>query len=349
MSNPERLERLRASLEEPLLVTDQVNVKYLTGFNSDNVALLVEPGRTRLFTDFRYAEGARGAVGEDVEVVETERNVYAGVAQQLSGDVGFEAAVVSYANYETLRSGSAELVPRTGVVEALRAVKDDAELAAIRKAAEVSDDAYERLSRERFIGRTEKELAWRMEQVLHECGGEKLSFDVAVGSGPNGAFPHADPTDREVKAGELVVVDSGTTVEGYASDCTRTFATGSLAGELKEAYAVCLEAQQAALDGVRAGVRGADVDAIARVRIDASPFKGLFGHGLGHGVGMRIHEGPTLRPESKDVLQPGNVVTVEPGIYMPGKGGIRIEDLVVVTDGDAEVLTHFSKDLFSVE
>ena len=326
MSN--RLERLRATLEEPLLV---------------------EPERTRLFTDFRYSEGARGAVGEAVEVVETKRFVYAGVAPELSGRVGFEAAVVSYANYETLRGGGAELVPRTGLVEALRAVKEEAELAAIRKAAEVSDEAYERLSRERFIGRTEQELAWRMEQLLHECGGGKVSFDVAVGSGPNGAFPHADPTDREVKAGELVVVDAGTTVGGYASDCTRTFATGSLPAELKEAYAVCLEAQEAALAGVRAGARGADVDAIARERIDASPFKGLFGHGLGHGVGLRIHEDPALRPESDHVLEPGNVVTVEPGIYMPGKGGIRIEDLVVVTDGDPELLTHFSKDLFSVE
>lgn len=343
-----RLQRLQAGLEEPLLVTDQVNVKYLTGFNSDNVALLVEPEHVRLFTDFRYAEGARAAV-KDVEVVETQRYVYAGVAPVLSGRVGFEAAVVSYANFEVLRSGPAELVPRTGAVERLRAVKEDGELGAIRRAAEISDEAYERLSRERFIGRTEKELAWLMEQLLHKCGGERTSFDVAVGGGPNGALPHADPTDRKVRAGELVVVDCGTTVRGYASDCTRTFATGSLPGELKEAYVVCLEAQEGALEGVRAGASGAEVDAIARERIDASQFKGLFGHGLGHGVGLRIHEAPTLRPESKDVLEPGNVVTVEPGIYMPGKGGIRIEDLVVVTEGDPEVLTRFSKDLISVE
>jgi Xaa-Pro aminopeptidase len=343
-----RLQRLQAGLEEPLLVTDQVNVKYLTGFNSDNVALLVEPERVRLFTDFRYAEGARGTV-EDVEVVETKRFVYADVAAVLSGRVGFEAAVVSYANYEVLRSGPAEPIPRTGVVERLRAVKDDGELDAIRRAAEISDQAYEQLSREPFIGRTEKELAWVMEQLLHECGGERTSFNVAVGSGPNGALPHPDPTDRKVHPGELVVVDCGTTVRGYASDCTRTFATGSLAGELKEAYAVCFEAQEAALEGVRAGASGEDADAIARERIDASQFKGLFGHGLGHGVGLRIREAPTLRPESKDVLEAGNVVTVEPGIYMPGKGGIRIEDLVVVTEGDPEVLTHFSKDLISVE
>ena len=343
----ERINRLQEALEEPLLVTDQVNIKYLTGFNSDNVALLVEPERVRLFTDFRYAEGARGAV-DDIEVVQTQRYVYAGVAPLLSGRVGFEAAVVSYANYEVLRSGPAELVPRSGVVEGLRAVKDESELDAIRKAAEISDDAYERLSRELFIGRTEQELAWRMEQLLHECGGETVLF-VAIGSGPNGAFPHADPGDREVKAGELVVVDSGTTVGGYTSDCTRTFATGSLPDELKQAYALCLEAQEAALEGVRAGATGAAVDAIARERIEGSPFKGLFGHGLGHGVGLRIHEAPNLRPESEDVLEPGNVVTVEPGIYMPGKGGIRIEDLVVVTKGDAEVLTHFSKDLISVE
>lgn len=343
-----RLQRLRERLEEPLLVTDQVNVKYLTGFNSDNVALLVEPDGVQLFTDFRYAEGARGTV-KDVEVVETKRFVYADVAPILRGRVGFEAAVVSYANYEVLRGGPAELVPRSGIVESLRAVKEEDELDAIRRAAEISDEAYERLSRERFIGRTEQELAWLMEQLLHECGGERTSFDVAVGSGPNGALPHADPSNRKVDAGELVVVDCGTTVRGYASDCTRTFATGSLPDELKQAHVVCLEAQKAALEGVRAGATGADVDAIARERVDASQFKGLFGHGLGHGVGLRIHEAPTLRPESKDVLQPGNVVTVEPGIYMPGKGGIRIEDLAVVTESDPEVLTHFSKDLISVE
>jgi Xaa-Pro aminopeptidase len=343
----DRLQRLQGELEEPLLVTDQVNVKYLTGFNSDNVALLVEPARVRLFTDFRYAEGARGAV-QDVEVVQTKRFVYADLAPVLSGRVGFESAVVSYANYEVLRGGTAELVPRAGIVERLRAVKDESELDAIRKAAQISDEAYERLSREQFIGRTEQELAWRMEVLLHECGGDTVTF-VAVGGGPNGALPHSDPSDREIKAGELVVVDSGTTVAGYTSDCTRTFATGSLPDELKEAYAVCLEAQEAALEGVRARATGAAVDAIARERIDASPFKGLFGHGLGHGIGLRIHEAPNLRPESEDVLVRGNVVTVEPGIYMPGKGGIRIEDDVVVTDGDPEVLTHFSKDLISVE
>ena len=343
----DRLQHLQEALEEPLLVTDQINVKYLTGFNSDNIALLVEPARVRLFTDFRYVEGARATV--DVEVVQTKRYVYADVAPILSGRVGFEAAVVSYANWEVLRSGGADLVPRAGTVEALRAVKDEGELDAMRGAAEISDEAYERLSHERFIGRTEKELAWLMEVLLHESGGERTSFDVAVGSGPNAAHPHADPTGREVGAGELVIVDCGTRVRGYASDCTRTFATGSLPAELKQAYAVCLEAQEAALQGVRAGASGAEVDAIARERIDTSPLKGLFGHGLGHGVGLRIHEAPNLRPESQDVLEPGNVVTVEPGIYMPGKGGIRIEDLVVVTEGDPEVLTHFSKDLISVE
>jgi Xaa-Pro aminopeptidase len=343
-----RLEQLQTRIEEPLLVTDQINVKYLTGFNSDNVALLVEPGRVRLFTDFRYAEGARAAV-HDMDVVQTQRYVYADVAPILEGRVGFEAAVVSYANYEVLRGGGAELVPRSGVVEAMRAVKDDDELDAIRRAAAASDAAYEELSRDTFIGRTERELAWRMETLLREHGGEGLSFDVAIGSGPNGALAHGDPTERKVRAGDTIVVDAGCKVGGYASDCTRTFAAGSLPDELRDAYGVCLEAQCAALDGVRAGARGADVDAIARERIDATPFEGLFGHGLGHGVGLRIHEAPTLRPESEDVLVAGNVVTVEPGIYMPGKGGIRIEDLVVVTDGEPEVLTHFPKDLISVE
>ena len=342
----ERVARLRADLHGPLLVTSAVNVRYLTGFRSTNAALLVEPERLRLFTDFRYAEKARRL--DDVEVVETSRNLLAGIAGELAGRVAFEADTVTYAGWETLRAGGAELLPRRRAVERLRSVKEERELAAIRRAVEVTDRAFERFSAERFTGRTERELAWRLEQLLREEGAEAMAFPVVVASGPTGASPHADPGDRPVARGETVVVDAGGVVDGYCADCTRTFAAGTLDGRLRTAYDVCLDAQLAALEAVRAGVHGRDADAVPRARIDATEFAGLFGHGLGHGVGLVVHEDPVMRPESEDVLAPGNVVSVEPGIYVPGEGGIRIEDLVVVTEDGCDVLTRFPKELTTV-
>ncbi|MFN2627878.1 MAG: M24 family metallopeptidase, partial [Gaiellaceae bacterium] len=171
---------------------------------------------------------------------------------------------------------------------------------------------------------------------------------IGLGSGPNGALPHAHPGERRIEANELVIVDFGATVGGYRSDCTRTFATGDLDDELRRIYDVCLEAQEAALAAVRAEAQGDAVDAVARGRIARAGYGDRFGHGLGHGVGLLVHETPTLRPDSEDVLEAGNVVTVEPGIYLPGRGGVRIEDLVVVTDGEPEVLTGFTKQLVTV-
>jgi Xaa-Pro aminopeptidase len=342
-----RVERLRAQLEEPLLVTSPVNVRYLSGFRSTNAALLVEPERLRLFTDFRYAEKARALEG--VEVVETSRNLLASVAGELEGRVAFEADTVTYAGYETLAAGGGELVPRRRSVERLRAVKDERELDAIRRAVAVADRAFGRLAEERFTGRTERDLAWRLEQLLHDEGAEETAFPVVVAAGPTGASPHADPGDRVVGTGETVVVDAGAVVDGYCSDCTRTFATGRLDGRLAAAYDVCLDAQLAALEAVGAGVHGRDADRVPRERIDATEFRGRFGHGLGHGVGLLVHEEPAMRPESEDVLVERNVVSVEPGIYLPGEGGIRIEDLVVVREGGCEVLTSFPKELREVD
>jgi Xaa-Pro aminopeptidase len=341
-----RLERLRESLEEPLLVTNGVNVRYLVGFSSSNAALLVDPERLRLFSDFRYAEAARGVEG--VEFVETRRSLVAALAELLEGRIGFEADAVSYASWETLASGALELVPRRGLVEALRAVKDDGELDAIRRAGEITSQAYERLAEERFTGRTERDLAWRLDELFHELGAYAPAFETIVASGPNGAKPHARPTDRVVEAGETVVIDAGAMVDGYCADCTRTFATGPLPDELKSAYTTCLEGQLAGLNEVSAGVTGVDADAAARERIEAAGLGEKFGHGLGHGVGLDVHEAPRLSRESSDTLAAGNVVTVEPGVYLEGLGGIRIEDLVIVTDGEPEVLTSSTKDLVTV-
>ncbi|HUH21764.1 MAG TPA: Xaa-Pro peptidase family protein [Gaiellaceae bacterium] len=341
-----RVDRLRESLEEPVLVTNGVNVRYLVGFASSNAALLVEPDRVRLFSDFRYAEAGRGVDG--VEFVETKRSLVVALAELLEGRIGFEADVVSYTGWETLSGGGLDLVPRRGLVEALRAVKDDQELDAIRRAGKITSEAYERFAEESFIGRTERDLAWRLDELFHELGADAPAFETIVASGPNSAKPHARPSDRTVGAGETVVVDAGAMVDGYCADCTRTFATGSLPDELQSAYTPCLEGQLAGLEVVRAGVTGVEADAAAREKIDAAGLGDKFGHGLGHGVGLEVHEAPRLSRESTDTLAPGNVVTVEPGVYLEGLGGIRIEDLVIVTDGEPEILTSPTKDLVTV-
>jgi len=247
-----------------------------------------------------------------------------------------------------LRSGGLDLVPRRGLVEALRAVKDDSELDTIRRAGEITTRAYERFAEEHFIGRTERDLAWRLDALFHELGAHAPAFETIVASGPNSARPHARPTDREVRAGETVVIDAGAQVDGYCADCTRTFATGPLPQELRDAYVATLDGQLVGLEAARAGVTGIDADAAARERIEAAGYGANFGHGLGHGVGLDVHEAPRLSRESSDTLVAGNVVTVEPGIYLEGLGGIRIEDLVIVTDGEPEILTTTTKDLVEV-
>ena len=342
-----RLERLQASLEEPLLVSNLVNVRYLTGFDSSNAALVVEPEGVRLFSDFRYAELGRSIQG--VEFVETKRSLYAALAELLEGQHGFEADDLTYGKWETLSAGGLELVPRRGLVEALRVVKDEAELDVVRRAATVTSEAYARFAEETFVGRTERDLAWRMDELFHELGADGPAFETIVAAGPNSARPHSRPSDRKVGPGETVVVDSGARLDGYCSDCTRTFATGPLPERLQEAYAVCLEAQLAGLEAVRVGATGVEADAAARRVIEDAGFGEAFGHGLGHGVGVDVHEAPRLARESSDTLAAGNVVTVEPGIYLEGLGGIRIEDLVIVGEDGPEVLTGFTKDPLSVD
>jgi Xaa-Pro aminopeptidase len=339
----DRIERLRGKLEEPLLVTAPTNVRYLTGFVSSNVSLVVAPDRVQLFTDFRYAEAARAVA--DVEFLETRRETVDHMAELLSGRFGFESTHLTYRNYELLRDGGLELVPRVGLIEELRAVKDEGELERIRRAAAITDQAYERLAQEQFVGRTERELAWRMDQLFHELGADEPAFETIVAAGPNGARPHADPGERVIEAGTTVVVDAGAAVGGYCSDCTRTFATGPLPDELRRAYDVCLEAQLRGVEAARSGTEAKTADAAARELIAEAGFGEKFGHGLGHGVGIDVHEAPRLAGSSRDTLAANNVVTIEPGIYLQGTGGIRIEDLVVVTDGEPEVLTSFPKEL----
>ncbi len=343
-----RLERLAALLDEPLLVTSGVNVRYLTGLSSSNAALLVAPdGETTLYTDFRYAKKA--ATIEGVSFEQTARAILGELATRLAGrTIWIEGHVLTVAGLETLRGGGVDAQPRQGLVERLRAVKDPGEIATLREAAGISDTVFGALAEERFTGRTETELAWRVRELFHEHGASELSFDTMVAAGDNGASPHSDNRDVAIEPNTLVIVDTGCRVDGYASDCTRTFATGDLPDELARAYEVCLEAQLAALAVYGPGVTGRDADAAARSVIAAAGWGEEFGHGLGHGIGLEVHEAPTARPESTDTLEAGNVLSNEPGIYLPGRAGVRIEDMVLITDDGSERLTQAGKELVTV-
>ena len=281
--------------------------------------------------------------------VQTARFLVPEIGELLAGKrVGFEEAHLPYAAYRALVDAGAEPFPTSGLVESLRAVKDEPEIEIMRRASALSDEIFGALASERFSGRTERELVWWIERSFREAGAEDLSFPAIVAAGETATSPHAVPGDEPIEEGVLVVVDAGCILDGYCSDCTRTFAVGAISERLSEIYALCLEAQLAGLGAVAPGVQGNDADAAARSLIDDAGLGKAFGHGLGHGVGVQIHEAPSLRIDSADVLEPGNVVSVEPGIYLPGEGGVRIEDLVLVTADGCERLTQFSKELITV-
>jgi Xaa-Pro aminopeptidase len=348
-----RIDRLRARLDDlgaaGFLVSNPTNVRYLTGFQSSNAYLVVTPERAVVSTDFRYLEAARALEG--VEVLESERDMAGWIAPRLSeladGPVAFEADSLTVASHDSLSGGGAELVPTTGVITGIRAVKDPEELDAIRAAAAILSAAYEALAEHGLVGHTELEIVWFLEKTMREAGAEAAAFDAIVGVGPHGAVPHHHPDDTQIGPNELVVVDAGARVHGYNSDCTRTFATGPLPEELERAYAVTKEAQQAGLDAVRPGLNGKDAHETAAQVIRDAGF-GELSHGLGHGLGLDVHELPVLREGVDMTLEPRNVVTIEPGIYLAGKGGVRIEDLVIVTDSEPEILTTFTKDLVTL-
>lgn len=345
-----RGDRLEAQLGEReldrMLVTDLVNVRYLTGFTGTNGVCICGPGVRLFLTDFRYTERAEAEV-EGWETVTAGGDWLGAIAERLEGRVGFEDDQMSVRMLEKLKEKLAEgveAVPAGGSVERLRRVKDEAELERIAEASKLADSVWEWSIERGLAGRSERDVARAAEARIRELGADP-SFPAIVAAGPNGALPHAEPGEREIGRGELVVFDMGAQLDGYCSDGTRTYATGEPGEEAREVYELVLEAQRLALEAIEAGAKGEDVDAVARKLIEAGGHGERFGHGLGHGVGLEVHEAPRLSPRSDDVLEPGEVVTVEPGIYLPGKLGVRIEDLVVVEDGGLRNLSSLPKEL----
>jgi Xaa-Pro aminopeptidase len=287
----------------------------------------------------------------DFERLRGKQDLLAEAAERLTGRVGFEDQHMSVRQHKRLGelvADGVELVPAGGLVEELRAVKEPEELRAMREAAKLADEMYEYIQERGLVGRSEREVAVDVEREMRERGAEDPSFPSIVAASANGALPHATPGDATIAPDTLVIVDMGCRVDGYCSDCTRTFATGSLSDEAGSVYELVLEAQEEALAAVRAGAEERAVDSVARDRIAAAGYGEQFGHGLGHGVGLEVHEAPRLAQTAQGSLVTGNVVTVEPGVYVPGAFGVRIEDLVVVADDGNEVLSHFPKPLITL-
>ncbi|MCW3005049.1 MAG: aminopeptidase family protein [Conexibacter sp.] len=364
----DRPDRLAASLAEreldALLVTDLVNVRWLTGFSGSNGLAIVGAGGSdpqRVFlTDFRYLTQSAEQLDEAwerriaTEILPAAAAAIGAPADAADGPlrVGFDDLHLSVKDHTTLASQVAEgveLVAAGGLVEELRAIKDQGELAAIRAASQLADAALTEVLSRGLAGRTEREVALDLEFTMRRAGAEGASFPSIIASGTHSALPHAVPRDVEIPKGTLVTIDWGARLDGYASDCTRTYATGELDPRDRAIYDLVLEAQETSLAAVRAGATGRDVDAVARDIITAAGHGEHFGHGLGHGVGAEVHEGPRLSQRSEATLAAGHVVTVEPGVYVPGAIGVRIEDLAVVTDDGAEVLTGLPKHLQVIE
>jgi Xaa-Pro aminopeptidase len=364
VSAEERLAKLTRELLghdiELLLVSAPANVRYLTGFTGSNGMALIaaEPVRPHVFlTDFRYATQSAEQVCPSFEREIACTNLLGGVQRVLGGQthgrLGFDDASLTVEQHERLREllGTGwELVRSAGLVEGLREVKDEREIGRIRAAAQLADEALRELLDAGLIGRTERELAIELELRMRRLGATASSFPSIVASGAHSALPHAQPREQQVGRGMLVTIDWGCVLDGYCSDCTRTYATGSVPDDAGEIYELVLRAQQRALSRLRPGPSGRELDAVAREVIDEAGHGEHFGHGLGHGVGLEVHEGPRLsRTAGEQPLGAGNVVTVEPGVYLPGRLGVRIEDLAALTADGHEVLTSLPKDLTVID
>lgn len=338
---------------EALLVTRLPNVRYLTGFTGSNAqVLLTADGGGSFFTDPRYEEQSSHEVLDLPRVVYRPDflAVFADACREAgAARVGFESNGVTYRFHERLAgTEGVELIPLLDEVERQRWVKDPEEIGLIERAQELTDEGFERITAKLTEGMTERESALELEEAMRRAGAERIAFDTIVAFGESAAEPHHHPTDRPLRRGDVVKLDFGCVAGGYNSDMTRTVAFGEPSQELREVYEVVRRAQEAGTAAVRPGVQGGEPDAAARKVIEDAGFGERFGHSLGHGVGLEVHEGPSLRKEGTDELPAGAVVTVEPGVYLPGVGGVRIEDMVVVTEDGARPLPRTTRELLII-
>jgi Xaa-Pro aminopeptidase len=343
-----RLARLRERLPEAgieaLVVSAASNVFYLSGFTGSAGALLVTAERAALFSDFRYRLQSREQA-PDWEFTEVPRRLLARVGEEAKAAgltrLGYDPAHLTCDGKDQLAAGAegVELVAARGLVEELRAVKSEEEIECIRAAAGLADEALSRIAALLRPGARERDIALGGEFLMRRAGSQVLPFDLIVASGPRSALPHAETTARELQRGDLVVIDIGARVDGYCSDMTRTFAVDEASEQARAIYGLVRRAQRASAAALQAGAVCGGVDRIARSLIEEAGYGELFGHGLGHGVGVEVHEAPRLAKDEQTALAAGNVVTVEPGIYVAGMGGVRLEDLMLVRETDAETLT----------
>ncbi len=345
-----RQDRIRSWLEEAavdaIMVSSPPNVRYLSGFSGEgHLVLTAEAGA--ICSDSRFQIEAEQADGLSVAISPNGHLEAAAefLHSEEAGKLAFEEHVVTYSQFKKLEEafGTDSLEPVSGVVEEQRAVKDADEISAIRKAAEVVDTALTELLSELEPGPTEKEIAIKLDHRILVSGADAIAFPTIAASGPSAACPHAQPTDRQLTAGDMLKIDVGCRLEGYCSDITRTIFLGEPSEKFSEIYNVVLDAQQTALERVAPDVTCAQLDKIAREVVQGAGLGEYFTHGLGHGVGLEVHEAPRVSARSDQVLAAGMVITVEPGIYIEGWGGVRIEDLVVVTEGGCEILSNTPK------
>lgn len=347
----EKLNKLRAELAkndvDGLLITSPINRRYMTGFTGTAGVALISHNDARFITDFRYTEQATEQV-KHFKVIEFKQSMEQEIDQQLKElrikRLGFEQNHVTYAQFEQFKkSFAAELVPVSDLVETLRLIKTPAELEMMKKAAEIADHAYEHIQNFIKPGVKEIDVANELEFFMREQGATSSSFDIIVASGFRSALPHGVASDKEIQSGELVTLDYGALYEGYCSDITRTLAVGEISAEQRRIYDTVLEAQLRGVDGIKPGMSGKEADALTRDYIEEKGYGEYFGHSTGHGLGMEVHEAPSLSFRTDMILEPGMVVTVEPGIYIPDVGGCRIEDDLVITSSGSERLTKASK------
>ncbi|MFC2035854.1 M24 family metallopeptidase [Chloroflexota bacterium] len=352
----DRLQKLRQSLAkneiDGLFVSQPENRYYLSGFDGSSGFLLITPQDAILATDFRYLEQAR-VQAPDYQIFKISNSTadwFLRLGTELNlGRLGLESGHVTFATYRQYSGilseaqSKLQLVMVDGLVEYLRAVKEPEEIRIIAKAAEITDSAFEYVEDIARIGMTEKEVAWEIEKYLRENGSRTPPFDIIVASGPNAALPHARPSQRKINSGEPVVIDMGAKFEGYCSDLSRTICLGPHDGTFKKIYDIVLGAQLTALTLVTGDMSGDEADSLAREVIEQTGYGEDFGHALGHGVGLAPHEQPRLGPNSTELLTDGMVFSIEPGIYLTGWGGVRIEDLVVVEHGEIKVLSKARK------